>query len=90
MIADLQSLDALAELLDDAGTLVTADQWDGDVKSGCLIVQVGMAEAARDHPDQNLAPLGGIEIDLLGGPIATDLQQHGAFGLHLTLLRSLA
>jgi hypothetical protein len=68
MVAGFDRRHVLADLLDDAGALVAEHgrcitRWIG---SGGR-VQVGVADAARDEPDERLARLRLRQVDLLDG-----------------------
>ncbi len=66
MVADRDVLHALADGLDDADGLVTADDWEDDLivraREG---VEVGRADGRAEHADADLARLGRRNEDVL-------------------------
>src|SRR5262249_54776003 len=71
------------DLLDDAGAFVSehARRVARGVRTRSR-VQVGMADPARREPDERLAGLRLLELDLLHGERLTELLQHGGPNLH--------
>ena len=83
VVAGSDGGDTLADLHDDAGSLVSADQRrDGGQIPGAGVV-IGVAHARGDHLDEHLAGLGRVELDLLDAPLAAWLPEDGCFGLHV-------
>src|SRR6266487_4194793 len=82
VVAGLQLGDALADLLDDPGTLVAAHQ--GEARHDVAVPQmlVGMAQARGYITDEHLAGLGGIEVELGDLEVLAHPAQHCSPGLH--------
>src|SRR5262249_6033056 len=78
-----ESAPALTDLLADAGAFVSehARRVARGVRTRSR-VQVGMADPARREPDERLAGLRLLELDLLHGERLTELLQHGGANLH--------
>ena len=70
------------DLLDDAGSLVAADDRQGERQVAGHQMLVGVAQAGADQPHQDLAVLRGIQVDLLDAPVLADLPQDRGSGLH--------
>jgi hypothetical protein len=82
VVAGLQPRDALADLLDDAGALVAADDGQRERQVAGHQVLVGVAHTRRRHLDEDLALLGRVELDLLDAPILADHPEDGGLRLH--------
>ena len=65
MVARHDSCDARPHLFDDAGTLVTENQWWHDSQLAKVGVQVGVAHPGGQHAYEDLAFSGWVERDLL-------------------------
>src|SRR5205807_123310 len=83
MVAGRDVLDAVADPLDDARTLVAEDGGGvtGRVGTGRR-VEVGVADTAGDEPDQDLPGLGLGEVELLHLELRTELLEDGCADLH--------
>ena len=83
VIAGLERRHALAEALDDAGALVAEHGRRVTRRVGAGgRVEVGVADAARNEPDENLARLRLGEIELLHRERRAELLQHRGADLH--------
>lgn len=83
MIADGEILDALADLGDDAGALVTAEHRiarDGEIAGHQMVI--GVAQTGRLQLDGHLAVAGIADLDLVDRPGLVQLPDQGAFSLH--------
>ena len=82
VIAGGQPADPLADLLDDAGALVAADdrQLERQVTGDEVLVRV--AHPRGRQLDQHLARAGRVELDLLHAPRRADLPQDRSLRLH--------
>ena len=74
--------DAGADLLDDAGALVAADDREPGNQVAVDQVQVGVAEPGGDVPDQHLAVLGGVQVEFHDFERLVRVVQYGCPGLH--------
>src|SRR3954451_5128716 len=87
VVALLDARHARADLLDDAGALVAADDREARHDVAVAQVLIGVTQA-RGHPaDQHLPLFGLVEVELRDLPIAAFAPQHGCPGLHELLLR---
>ena len=82
MIAGLQPGDALADLLDDPGTLVPADQREPGHDVTVPQVLVGMAQARGDVADEHLARLGRVQVQFGDLEVLACPAQNRSSGLH--------
>jgi hypothetical protein len=83
VVADRERGDAGADGLDHAGALVAEDARRVPAGIGAgRGIQVGVADAAGDEPDERLARLGLGELDLLDGERLPELLEHGGADLH--------
>ena len=82
VVTRLQPADVLADLLDDAGTLVTADDRQLERQVAGHEVLVGVTQPRRGQLDEDLPGLRRIELDLLDAPRRVGLPQDGGLGLH--------
>jgi hypothetical protein len=83
VVARLERGHAFADALDDAGALVTQHRRRVARRIGAGgRVEVGMADAARDEPDEHLARLRLGEIDLLHRQWCAELLEHRGADLH--------
>ena len=78
--------DARADLLDDAGALVAADDREGDGDVAGDEVGVGVAQPGGGQLDEDLLLLGRVELDLLDAPLLAEAPQHGGLDLHTSVL----
>ena len=62
VIAWLEAAHARTDLLDDSGALVAEDGGQVGRVDALDDVQVGVANAARRHPDEDLSRLGWVEL----------------------------
>src|SRR5581483_6813156 len=66
---------------DDAGALVAADEREAGGAGGADVL-VGVAQAGRLHPDEDLAGLGLVQVELGDLPRRAALAEHRRAGLH--------
>ena len=62
VVTGLEPAAARADLLDDPGSLVPADQRIADRDVAGTQVIIGMAQACRDEPDEHLPGLGRVKV----------------------------
>ena len=82
VVAGGQPADVLADLLDDAGALVAADDRQLEREVTGQQVLVGVAQAGGGDLHQHLTGLGLVELDLLDAPRRVDLPEDRGLGLH--------
>ena len=82
VVTGLDLGDAGADLLDDAGALVAADDREPRDQVAVDQVQVGMAEPGGDVPDQHLAVLGRVQVEFHDFERLVRVVQYGCPGLH--------
>ena len=79
--------DAVAHALDDAGSLVAEDA--RHVAAGIgpgRRVEIGVAHTAGHKPDEHLAGLWLVQLDVLDDERPSELLQHGGAYLHVSIL----
>ena len=87
MVARGQPVHAGPDLLDDARSLVASDDRQRERQVAGHEVLVGVAQPGADQPDEDLAVLGRVEVDLLDAPVLAYLPQDRCSGLHADLPR---
>ena len=87
VVAGLEPDHPGADLLDDPGALVPAHDRVADRDVAGAQVVIGVAQARRHEPDQHLALLGRVELQLDDLPVLAHVPEHRCPGLHRTLLR---
>jgi hypothetical protein len=83
MITDLELPDPGADLDDDSGTLVAADDGDRRGQVTGADVVVGVAESGGLEGHQDFALLWRVEVDFFDAPILFVIPQDGGIHLHL-------
>ena len=83
VVARRDERDAVAHALDDAGALVAEHARHVAAGIGARRrVEVGVADAARDEPDERLAGLRLGQLDVLDDERPSELLEHGCAYLH--------
>ncbi|BBX39592.1 hypothetical protein MSIM_10430 [Mycobacterium simiae] len=73
MIAGLQVAHTWSDLLDDAGALMPADQWQCERKVALANVMIGVTQPRRFEGDEHFALFGAVELHLFDTPLLVNI-----------------
>src|ERR1700730_2329826 len=85
MIAGRQGTDRAADGMDHAGTLVAVNRRIGRSEIAVAAVQIGLAHAARHHPDDHFVRARIAKFQFIDGEGSRAFTDHGGGDLHSKL-----